>query len=122
MAGPFSSSPAPLVDPDEAGRVWRAGRLEFFRARLAELGLSGDGEGAALLSAVERESTALDALSQDQAASSRPWWADGEYDAARADEANDLGVIKLREAKQHSATSPTSTALLREAAAAFTDA
>ena len=46
-----------------------------------------------------REATAeLDAMSIAQSSPSyhRPWWADGEYDEARAEVANDLGVASFR--------------------------
>ena len=97
-----SVDPAPVPDALEAGRVWRRGRAAGFRERV-EAQLAADPPAAlraeleAALREVERATGELDALADAQArgADRAPWWADGEYDRARADAHNDEGVRAL---------------------------
>ena len=79
--------PPPHNHTDEAGSVWRGEKLRGFAFRARCLGVEGDPAAAALLRQIAEHTAALEALAEAQRApgASRPWWADGEYDAARAD-------------------------------------
>ena len=111
-----------LLDPASAGALWRASRLEAFRDRAVGAGLllatksphdetaAADDDGktaaskeiASLLGRAAELSRELDALASAQATGEvqAPWWADGEYDDAAADAANDRGVEALRRWKK----------------------
>lgn len=71
----------------EAGSVWRTDKLKNFIFQAKALGLEHDHQVAALLQQVAEQTQALEALRERQSdpAYQRPWWQDGEYDAARAD-------------------------------------
>jgi len=71
----------------EAGSVWRGEKLRDFVFRLCCLGLEGDPEFAALAAQIAETTQELEQLAerQRQPDYQRPWWQDGEYDAARAD-------------------------------------
>ncbi|KAL4452009.1 hypothetical protein ABPG75_007671 [Micractinium tetrahymenae] len=86
--------PVPLPDEAEAGSVWREEKLRDFVFRLRCLGLDGDPEFAALAARIAEDTKALEELAEKQRSPDyqRPWWADGEYDAAKADSANDRGM------------------------------
>jgi len=57
------------------------------------LGLHNEPLVVAQLDAIAAETAALNQLAeQQQAGQPTPWWADGEYDAARAEAANDAGA------------------------------
>jgi len=94
----MAGADGPRVAALERAAAWRRATLEGFRAR-AEALAAGDesGELAALLSAALDEVGALsaqvDRVSDSQAGGERPapWWADGEYDDAAADAANERG-------------------------------
>ena len=91
----------PLVGAAEAGRAWREDRLRDFRWRVraleARAGAAGAAAAQALLAEAEAASGEVAALAEAQAAAGRaPWWADGEYDAERADSENDAGVGLFR--------------------------
>lgn len=76
-----------LPPADEAGSVWRDHKLRDFMFRLRSLGLEDDPQFAALAAQIAEQTAALEALAEAQRGPGyqRPWWQDGEYDAARAD-------------------------------------
>lgn len=67
--------------------MWRGEKLRDFVFRLRCLGLDGDPEFAALAARIAEETQALEELAEKQRSPEyqQPWWADGEYDDARAD-------------------------------------
>ena len=106
------ATPEPLDDLT-AGSVWRAHKLLNFKERARALAREaraprwltlrlqaralGIADDPAVLLAVLRmveDTDALEALArrQRERAEPRPWWADGEYDDKRADDANDAGA------------------------------
>jgi hypothetical protein len=72
----------------EAGAVWRAARLEQLERQLEHLGLQEDLKFGGLLQQIRESNRALDEMWEAQKSADyvRPWWQDGEYDDARADE------------------------------------
>lgn len=88
-----------MLSPAEAGRIWRAKKFEEFLQRAKDLHLEEDNWTNELLCSIARDSEALDQMIQEQEdfPSKAPWWADGEYDEWRADEANDLGIRSFSE-------------------------
>lgn len=79
---------------DEAASAWRQEKLRDFVWRARCLGLADDPAVAALLGSIQSQTTDLEELQQRQSQPGyeRPWWADGEYDAGRADASNDAGM------------------------------
>ena len=99
--GPPQSSFAeirPCADPNDAGTEWRATRLRDLAWRARCLGVHDAPEIQSALLAMREATAELDAMAVAQSSPSyhRPWWADGEYDEARAEAANDLGVASFR--------------------------
>ena len=88
----------PCADPNDAGTEWRATRLRDLAWRARCLGVHDAPEIQSALLAMREATAELDAMSIAQSSPSyhRPWWADGEYDEARAEVANDLGVASFR--------------------------
>ena len=88
----------PCADPNDAGTEWRATRLRDLAWRARCLGVHDAPEIQSALLAMREATAELDAMSIAQSSPSyhRPWWADGEYDEARAEAANDLGVASFR--------------------------
>ena len=78
-------------------------------------------ELASLLARASRLSSELDTLALGQRSGQKqtPWWADGEYDDAAADAANDRGVEALRRWKRERNNSPPSSLFLAKQALAF---
>lgn len=94
-----SSASAPasvefVTDERTAGDVWRAGKYRDFLWRMRCAGVDGDPRFVEVLNAMGRETEALRAMSAAQRTSDDPgpWWRDGEYDEARAEDANDEGM------------------------------
>ncbi len=77
----------PALPAVEAGSVWREEKLRDFVFRLRCLGLDGDPAFAELAARIVEETQAIEemAVQQRSPGYQQPWWADGEYDAARAD-------------------------------------
>jgi DnaJ homolog subfamily C member 7 len=78
----------------EAASVWRAEKLRDFLWRARCLGIEAEPTVRELLARLQAETTTIDAIWQQQQESGyqRKWWQDGEYDAHRADVANDDGM------------------------------
>ena len=85
--GAHGQPPAGLTRAGDAAAAWRADKLRNFRWRLRCVGLEDDPALAGLLAQMEEQSHTLDEMWEAQRAPDyqRPWWQDGEYDAARAD-------------------------------------
>ena len=85
--------------------MWRVDRFKEFRFRVRCAGLESDPEFAEALgrmAALTRELSEMSAA-QVRDASEAPWWRDGEYDEARAEEANDDGMRKIGEQRYEEA-------------------
>lgn len=98
------------LNPLSAGFCWRAGKLADFVTKVwtplllaralsdslrqaRALGLQNDPVVVAQLDAIAAETAELDKLAEQQLAGRpTPWWADGEYDVTRAEDANDVGA------------------------------
>lgn len=78
----------------EAGSVWRNDRLKEFCFQVRCMGLEDDPAYTHLLSQIEQHTNMLEELYEDQKKPEYevPWWQDGEYDDARADDANEVGT------------------------------
>lgn len=76
-----------MAPAGEAASAWRTDKLKDFAWRLRCLGMDQDPEFASILAQIGEHTTALEEMweQQKQQGYERPWWADGEYDAARAD-------------------------------------
>ncbi len=77
-----------VTNEREAGEMWRVDQFKEFRFRVRCAGLESDPEFAEALGRM---------AAQARDASEAPWWRDGEYDEARAEEANDDGMRKIGE-------------------------
>jgi DnaJ homolog subfamily C member 7 len=91
---------SPVVIPDlgEAGSVWRNSKVEDFNRQIQLLGLENDPQVAALRQQIESYTAELEDLweRQKDSDSETKWWHDGEYDANRADEWNDQGMVAYK--------------------------
>ncbi|KAK9865156.1 hypothetical protein WJX84_009725 [Apatococcus fuscideae] len=102
-----------ILDQDEAGSVWRSQKLQDFGWRAQVLGCSADAEIQHLLRELQHQTQELEGLRSSQAVPGyhRPWWADGEYDSARADRSNDAGLQSLAAGKLSEAFDHLSNAI-----------
>ena len=94
-----------VTNEREAGEMWRVDRFKEFRFRVRCAGLESDPEFAEALGRMAALTRELSEMSAAQArdASEAPWWRDGEYDEARAEEANDDGMRKIGEQRYEEA-------------------
>ncbi len=94
-----------VTNEREAGEMWRVDRFKDFRFRVRCAGLESDPEFAEALGRMAALTRELSEMSAAQArdASEAPWWRDGEYDEARAEEANDDGMRKIGEQRYEEA-------------------
>ena len=94
-----------VTNEREAGEMWRVDRFKEFRFRVRCAGLESDPEFAEALERMAALTRELSEMSAAQArdASEAPWWRDGEYDEARAEEANDDGMRKIGEQRYEEA-------------------
>ena len=87
-----------VTNEREAGEMWRVDRFKEFRFRVRCAGFERDPrfvEALGRMAALTRELSELSAAQAREDASEMPWWRDGEYDEARAEEANDDGMRKM---------------------------
>lgn len=77
----------PFPDPGEACAVWRRNQLRDFKMRVKSIGLENDPEVRKILSLMMDEDARVQEMWERQrdGQSNTPWWADGEYDEAKAD-------------------------------------
>jgi hypothetical protein len=77
----------PFPDPAEACSVWRQQQLAEFRQKAKQLGLDHDPQFQVMMNEMLKENHQLDEIleKQNDDSSAAPWWADGEYDAVKAD-------------------------------------
>ena len=83
-----------VTDERYAGEMWRRATLREFRWRARCLGVESDPAIARALGEMAALTVDLSEMSETQERSTAraPWWRDGEYDARRAEEANDRGM------------------------------
>jgi len=91
----------PCADPNDAGTSWRAEKLKDLIWRAKCLGVRDTPEVQALEREMREATVVLDrmAVEQSDPKYERPWWKDGEYDAQRAEKANDEGMVAYAEKK-----------------------
>lgn len=102
-------------DARAAGESWRVETFREFRWRVRAAGLENDPSYARALremAALTRELSEMNAAQTRADAPETPWWRDGEYDETRAEEANDLGMARMRE-KEYAAAFDAFTEAIR---------
>ena len=94
---PLGDEFVPVVVPDggEAGSVWRLEKMKDFEWRMRCLGLENDPEYKRMQELIVGYTQDLESMWEEQQKPEyeKKWWQDGEYDARRADECNDRGMV-----------------------------